>query len=128
MHEAASACVQCGQAQAAVSPPQAWGGVQQQQYPTTFAPTQVTHVHQGKAPPTQGIAVVALLLNIFLWPGLGSIIAGRSEGWGQGFLFLFGIPLTLLLIGIPMLIGAWIWGIVTGVDLINEAGRAQVYR
>lgn len=76
--------------------------------------------------PTTGVAVVALLLNILIWPGLGSLVGGRNAGWAQGFIFLAGIPLTIILIGIPMLIGAWVWGIVTGVDLINNAQRARI--
>jgi len=70
---------------------------------------------------TQGIAIVALILNILIWPGLGSLVAGRQVGWAQGFLFLFGIPLSIILIGIPMLIGAWIWALMTGIQLVQAS-------
>lgn len=89
-------------------PPQAYG-------PAGYAPP-------TKARVTQGTAIAGLLLNILLWPGLGSLVAGRNVGWAQGFLFLAGIPLSLVLIGIPLLIGAWVWSLVTGIQLVQEAG------
>lgn len=86
--------------------------------PTTYAQPAQPQV-------TQGIAIVALLLNILIWPGLGSLIGSRKEGWAQGFLMLGGLILTLTIIGVifgaPMMIAAWIWGIVTGVQLIQVA-------
>lgn len=72
---------------------------------------------------SEGMAIAALLLNVIVWPGLGSLVAGVQKGWAQGFLFLGGGVLTLTIvgaiIGIPMMIGAWIWGVVTGVHLIQ---------
>jgi hypothetical protein len=80
-------------------------------YPLPLAPA------YGRKPPvSQGMAVAALILNILIWPGLGSLIAGENVGWAQGFLMLFGLVLSLVLIGIPLVIAAWIWGIVTGVQ------------
>lgn len=77
----------------------------------------------GAPPVSQGAAVAALLLNILLWPGLGTLVAGDKKGWAQGFLFLAGGILTLTVIGailgIPMMIAAWVWGIVSGVNLLN---------
>tara|TARA_Y100000310_G_scaffold340019_1_gene434485 strand:- start:2861 stop:3193 length:333 start_codon:yes stop_codon:yes gene_type:complete len=68
------------------------------------------------------LAVVGLLLNIFLFPGLGSLIGGKTRaGIWQIVLILIGIPLSIILIGIPLIIIAWIWGIVTGVNMIKEA-------
>lgn len=80
------------------------------------------------------LAIIGLIVNIIILPGLGSIIGGRIKtGIWQLVLFvigcfiaLIGIPLSLILIGIPMVIcGAllafaiWIWGIVTGVQMIQ---------
>jgi RimJ/RimL family protein N-acetyltransferase len=73
----------------------------------------------------QGTAIVALLLNIFVWPGLGSLVAGRSEGWAQGVLALAAVLVLVFTLGlgfflaIPMWLGAWIWGIVTGAQLLG---------
>lgn len=72
--------------------------------------------------PTQSIAIAALLLNIFILPGLGSLIAGRTkEGVIQVILVAVSIPLLFLIIGIPLLIGVWIWALVTGIQIIKEA-------
>ncbi len=76
----------------------------------------------AKKKPGQGIAIAALLLNILILPGLGSIIGGRTkEGVIQLVLFLVGIPLSIILVGIPLMIAMWIWGIVTGVQLVKES-------
>jgi len=72
--------------------------------------------------PSQAIAIVALILNIIILPGLGSLIGGKTkEGVWQLVLVLVGIPLSIILIGIPMIVAGWIWGIVTGVKLIQES-------
>ena len=80
-----------------------------------------------KNKPNQGLAIAGLIINIFILPGLGSIIGGATKiGIIQVILFIFGILITLTLIGailgIPLMIAMWIWGIVTGVKIINEAG------
>lgn len=77
----------------------------------------------GASPVSQGAAVAALLLNILIWPGLGTLVAGDKKGWAQGFLTLGGLILTItiigMIIGIPMMVAAWIWGVVSGVNLLN---------
>ena len=68
------------------------------------------------------LAIVALLINILLIPGLGSIIGGRvSTGVVQLILVIVGIALSFILIGIPLLIAAWIWALITGIQLVNES-------
>jgi len=79
----------------------------------------------GERPISQAIAIVALLLNILVWPGLGSLVVGEKVGWSQGFLFLIGLIGSLVLIGIPFAIGAWIWGLVTGVRLLERAAAQE---
>ncbi len=71
---------------------------------------------------SQSMAIAALLLNVLLMPGLGTIIAGRtSEGLLQIILLVVGLALSFFLVGIPIVILVWIWGLVTGVQLIKEA-------
>ena len=75
---------------------------------------------------SEALAIVSLLLNILILPGLGSIIGGRTNpGVLQLSLFIFSIILDItiigLIIGIPLGLAMWIWGIVTGVDLIRES-------
>jgi hypothetical protein len=94
------------------------------------APQQV-HFHQHQSAlkaPSMGVAIVALLLNALLWPGLGSLVGGDQVGWAQGFLFLLGVLLLMIFIGIFIVIPVWIWGIVTGVQLINRSSEASRYR
>ncbi len=79
-----------------------------------------------RAKPSMALAVIGLLVNILLLPGLGSIIAGRTKtGLWQLLLMVLGVVFTLTIIGaiigIPLMIIAWIWGIVTGVQAIKEA-------
>jgi TM2 domain-containing membrane protein YozV len=79
-----------------------------------------------KAPPSMGLAVAALVLNLLVWPGLGTMIGGRiGEGLAQGLLVLLGVLLlfTILLIPLSILlfVGMWVWGLVSGVQLIQQA-------
>ena len=74
---------------------------------------------------TKNLAIAALIINIFI-PGLGSLIAGKTkEGLWQLGLSIGGSILTmtmiLIFVGIPMSIMAWVWGIITGVKLIQRA-------
>lgn len=101
-----------------------------------------------KAPRTsKGLAMTGLLINVvlpllgvllalygsakWLWLlfgiGIGSMIAGRTKtGLWQllivviGFVFLIYPPYGTI-IGVPLIIIAWIWGIVTGVQAVKEA-------
>jgi len=72
---------------------------------------------------SKNIAVVALLVNILILPGLGSLIGGKTiEGVIQLVLFLVGLHLCFILIGISIVVAVWIWALVTGIQIIKEAG------
>lgn len=72
----------------------------------------------------RSVAIVCLLLNILVLPGLGSVIGGKYEaGVMQLVFFIIGIPLSFICMGIPMMIGAWIWAIFTGVQLLEESDK-----
>jgi len=72
--------------------------------------------------PSQGIAIAALLLNVLIFPGLGTIVGGKTKtGIIQIVLFVVSIPLWLILIGIPLSMGVWIWALVSGIQLLKEA-------
>ena len=61
------------------------------------------------APKSPGLAVLAS----FFLPGLGSMINGEvGKGVAILLLYLVSWPLILVLIGIPMMFGVWIWGMV----------------
>ncbi len=83
---------------------------------------------------SEGLAIVCLVLNILILPGLGTLIGGRTrEGVWQLVLLIGGLIIGFLLtitivgaiIGIPIMIagplGAWIWGIVSGVRIVKES-------
>jgi TM2 domain-containing membrane protein YozV len=55
---------------------------------------------------------VSLLISFFI-PGVGSMVNG-DVGTGVAILVLYivGIFLVIFLIGIPLLIAAWIWGLI----------------
>ncbi|MCF7871400.1 hypothetical protein K9L97_00010 [Candidatus Woesearchaeota archaeon] len=90
----------------------------------------------AKTCPSEAMAILGLVLNILILPGLGSLINNRiREGIWQivlvigGLIIGIGLTLTLVgaIIGIPILVGAplagWIWGIFTGVNLVQEATK-----
>jgi len=71
--------------------------------------------------PSESDALAGLLINVLFFPGLGSLIAGKTNpGIYQLLLFVVGIPLCFVVVGFPMIVGAWVWGLVTGVKMINE--------
>ena len=80
-------------------------------------------VHKKRHGLTQGTAIGALLLNLFILPGLGSLIGRRTkEGAAQVILVVVSIPLMFIyFMGVPLLIGAWIWGLVTGIKMIKNS-------
>lgn len=72
--------------------------------------------------PSQGMAILGLLLNVLILPGLGSIIGGKTKvGIIQLVLTLIGIPLSYVIVGIPLIIAMWIWALITGIQMIKES-------
>jgi TM2 domain-containing membrane protein YozV len=72
---------------------------------------------------TQTLAIVALILNILVLPGLGTLIARKTRtGLWQLGLFVVGIPLVVLFgLGLLLMLGSWIWALVTGIQLVQES-------
>lgn len=68
------------------------------------------------------LAIVGLIVNMFFWAGLGTLIGGDIKtGIIQMILFAIAIPLSFILIGIPLLIGVWIWALVSSIKQIQSA-------
>ena len=87
----------------------------------TAQPGQLQHI----SGPAEGTAVAALVLNIFV-PGVGSLIAGRTSiGVAQLVMWVVAFPLCIVLIGFPMLLAAWIWSLVSGIQILEESKRRQ---
>jgi TM2 domain-containing membrane protein YozV len=61
--------------------------------------------------------VLSIFLNVF-FPGVGSIVLGKvGQGISQIVLYAIGLILSFTvvgaIVGIPLCIAVWIWGIVT---------------
>jgi TM2 domain-containing membrane protein YozV len=73
----------------------------------------------------KSMAIVGLILNILILPGLGTLIGGgpslKKTGIIQLVVALVSIPLMLVLIGIISYLAMWIWGIVTGIQMVQTA-------
>jgi len=72
----------------------------------------------------KNIAIVGLILNIVILPGLGTLIGGgekyRTSGIWQLVLTIIGIPLIYLFIGAPLILAMWIWALITGIHMVQE--------
>ena len=70
------------------------------------------------------LAIGGLVLNIVFLPGLGTIIGGKTKtGVIQLVTFLVSIPLMFILIGFPIAFAVWVWGIVSGIKLVQEYNK-----
>ncbi len=77
-------------------------------------------VKKKKTSDKQARAIIGLVVNVIILPGLGSIIGGRIRtGVIQLVLFLVSIPLMFILIGFPLALAMWIWALVTGIQMIK---------
>lgn len=69
-------------------------------------------------------AIICLLLNILILPGLGSLIAHRSKvGIWQLIIAIVSVPLMFVVIGFFGWAAAWIWSLMTGLDIIKKAKK-----
>lgn len=65
----------------------------------------------------EAMKALSIILNVF-FPGMGSLVAGKTgQGISQMVLYVLGIIFSFTVvgavIGIPLCIGVWIWGLVT---------------
>ena len=78
---------------------------------------------------SQTLAIVCLLLNVIILPGLGTTIARSVQkkqlknGIWQLVLFVVGIPLILVIVGFFMMGAAWIWALVDSIKIVKEASK-----
>ncbi len=69
-----------------------------------------------------GRAIAGCLINVLVFPGLGSIIGGKTgTGAVQMILILVGFITMWFLIGIPILLLTWLWALITGINMIQDA-------
>lgn len=74
---------------------------------------------------------LGIIANIFI-PGLGSLILGQvTAGIFQLLLYFIGWALYIFTLGfgffiaLPMIIGAWIWGLVTAIQFDAPLATVQ---
>ena len=80
--------------------------------------------HKGSGRQTK--AVVGLILNVFVWPGIGTMVgaATRQEtktGIVQAILFLVSLPLMLIIVGVFLALAVWVWALISSIMQIKEA-------
>ncbi len=73
---------------------------------------------------------VAIILNFFI-PGVGSLVIGKTgAGIAQLAIYFIGVFCTLsvigALLGLPMMLGAWIWGLVTAATHVDQPVEVHV--
>lgn len=77
---------------------------------------------RAMTPITRNQATASMFLNAMVCPGVGSLVGGKTRaGIAQLSLFLVGIPLVVVAIGLPLIVASWTWGVATGAQLIAEA-------
>lgn len=92
-----------------------------------------------KSKPSTAIAIAALLINIFIIPGLGTIIGGKLKHglfqllllWLGGIILAFVgfalavassiVGLVIAMLGSLMVLTGWVWAIISGVFLLRDA-------
>lgn len=81
----------------------------------------------GAMPVARKEPALSLLLS-FLFPGVGSMVNG-DVGAGVAFLgvFLLGALLSACLVGLPIMLGAWIWAMVHAYQGAQDFNRAVGY-
>jgi hypothetical protein len=70
------------------------------------------------------LAIIAMILNVLIFPGLGTLIAGKIKvGIWQVLITVVGAIIWLVYgdIGAALIFASWIWSIVTGVQIIKES-------
>jgi hypothetical protein len=76
------------------------------------------------------LAIIALILNILIFPGLGSLVGRKIKIgiWqfaiavvGSIVWLIYGDTLTYGGFGAALIFAAWIWGIVTGIQIVKES-------
>lgn len=78
------------------------------------------------------LAIVGLILNIIILPGLGTLIGGgakrKKEGWWQLIVTVVAFILAIVLfftVIIPIIcylamVAMWIWALVSGIQMVRE--------
>ena len=66
------------------------------------------------------MGIAGLLLNILVFPGLGSIICKTKNAVPILVLSIISIPLMLVLVGFITGFVAWVWALVDSIQYLTE--------
>jgi hypothetical protein len=93
------------------------------QRPVAHAPVHKTNsVRMKRRGVSRGVGILGLILNLLLLPGLGTLICKRTKaGVWQIVLAVVGGLLFPIIIGIPMVIAAWVWALISSVRILQNA-------
>jgi hypothetical protein len=73
--------------------------------------TSVVSLRREMPPITPSQAMASMFLNAMVCPGVGSLVGGKTRaGMAQLSLFLIGLPLIFVAVGLPMVLAAWTSG------------------
>lgn len=105
----------------------------------SIATSEAAKPKTAKRKPRMAVAIIALLINVFIIPGLGTIIGGKlKHGLFQLFLLWLGgiilaffgfalavaspiAGLVIAMLGSLMVLTGWVWSIISGVFLVRDA-------
>ena len=74
----------------------------------------------AKKQKNDGLKIAGLILNILIFPGIGSLVAGTRNGAIILVMAIVSIPLMFVLVGFVTLFIAWVCGIWDVVASMNE--------
>lgn len=113
--------------------------------------TRIFLAHRNRVPHDRATAWACLTANLFVLPGLGSWLAGKSIGWLQMALALAGLGLTILwpiwfvkmwvtfhevptdlgphfgkaLVGMALFAIAWTWALASSLSILRDVGSEK---
>lgn len=72
----------------------------------------------------KGTAILCLVLNMIVIPGIGSFLGNKKKtGLSQIGISIISFPLMYFYIGLILFPIVWIWGVITGIQILKEADR-----
>ena len=65
-------------------------------------------------------AIVGLILNLVI-PGVGSLIMKQTKvGIWQLVIYIVGVVTSWIFVGLPLMLGAWIWALITSIKALQK--------
>jgi TM2 domain-containing membrane protein YozV len=85
------------------------------------------NIQMRKYRPSRGVAVLGLIINVLLVPGLGTVIGGRTQtGIWQMIVLILGLLISLWgtgFLGILIMLVSWVWALVSSIRILQSDVR-----